>query len=142
MLNSYSFSTLHSLEMPISIRYNKGNFTFFAGGNIVYSFSINTGAATIASPAGPVATSIPASQANDNAPKLNTSDFNSRFGLGYLFGFAYKVSPNVTLDLRDVQSFWDNAKDGGAKSVSTQLYKSPSFQFSLNYRLGKRGRGE
>ena len=142
MLNSYSFSALHSLELPISIRYSKGNFTFIAGGNIVYSFSINTGAATIASPTAPVATNLSPAQANDNKPQLNASDFNSRFGLGYLFGFAYKVSPNVTLDLRDVQSFWDNAGSAGAKSVSTQLYKSPSFQFSLNYRLGKKNRGE
>ena len=142
MLNSYSFSALHSMELPISIRYSKGNFTFIAGGNIVYSFSINTGAATIASPTAPVATNVSPAQATDNKPQLNASDFNSRFGLGYLFGFAYKVSPNVTLDLRDVQSFWDNAGSAGAKSVSTQLYKSPSFQFSLNYRLGKKNRGE
>ena len=142
VLSSYSFSALHSFEMPISIRYSKGNFTFIAGGNIVYAFSINTGAATIVSPTAPVATSVSPAQATDNKPQLSASDFNSRFGLGYLFGFAYKVSPNVTLDLRDVQSFWDNAGSAGAKSVSTQLYKSPSFQFSLNYRLGKKSRGE
>jgi hypothetical protein len=131
----YAFSTLHSIEMPISIRYVKGNFNFFVGGNLIYSFAINTGA-TPAMPVNGSTASTVTSVSNDNAPKYAASDFASRFGLGYLCGVSYKVSPNVTFDLRDVQTVWDNARSAGSKAVSTELYKSPSFQLSLSYRLG------
>jgi len=131
--NSYSFSTLHSFEMPLIIKYSKGNFSFFGGANLVYSFSINVGADSMSVPNSQTTV---AAKGNDNAPKLAVADFGARFGIGYLFGVSYRVSPNFTLDLRDVQTAWDNANTSGAKDVSTQLYKSPSFQFSVGYRLG------
>ena len=132
-LNSYSFSTLHSMELPVAVRYHTGNFNFYVGGNLVYTFSINTGAAI--QPDNSNVSVVP-TPLSDNAPKLQASDFNSRFGLGYLLGISYQVSPNVTLDLRNVQTAWDNSKSGGSKIVSDQLYRSPSLQLSLNYRLG------
>lgn len=132
-LNSYSFSALHSLEMPISIRYCMGNFNFFAGGNLVYTFSINTGAETMPSTATPTIVSAPG---NDNAPQLKEEDFRSRIGLGYLLGLSYNIAPSTMLDLRSVQTVWDNANTPGAKMISTQLYKSPSLQLSIIYRLG------
>jgi hypothetical protein len=133
-LNSYSFSALHSLEVPVTIRYHKGNFNFYAGGNFLYSFSINTGASTM--PAVNVAPEFVSAPGTDNAPKLSEADFRSRFGLGYLFGFSYDVAPNLSLDLRNVQTVWDNAATTGAKSISGQLYKTPSLQLSIMYRLG------
>lgn len=133
-LNSYSFSTLHSLEVPVSVRYHQGKFDFFAGGNFLYTFSINTGAAT--QPAVGVAPEFVSTPGNDNAPTLNEADFSSRFGLGYLFGFSYQVAPKFNIDLRNVQTVWDNAASTGAKSISNQLYKTPSLQLSIMYRLG------
>jgi hypothetical protein len=133
-LNSYSFSALHSLELPISIRYCMGNFNFFAGGNLVYTFSINTGAETVpVTSATPVLVSAPGA---DNAPKLSEQDFTSRIGLGYLLGLSYSLGPKTMLDVRSVQTVWDNAATSGAKSISSQLYKSPSLQLSIIYRLG------
>jgi hypothetical protein len=133
LMNSYSFSALHSLEMPVAIRYSKGNFNFYTGGNFLYSFSINTGAATMPS-------NIPGTfvneQGTDNAPKYKEEDFRSRFGLGYLLGFSYLVGPNTSIDLRSVQTLWDNAATTGAKSISGELYKTPSLQLSIMYRLG------
>ncbi len=131
--NSYAFSTIHSLEMPLIVRYTAGKFNFFVGGNIVYSFSINEGE-TIPQPNGN-ATVVPA-KGNDETAKLNASDFNSRFGFGCIFGVSYKVAPNVTLDIRNVQTVWDNANSAGSKYISDQVYKSPSLQLSLGYRLG------
>jgi hypothetical protein len=132
--NSYNFSTLHSIEMPVSIRYCKSHFNFFVGANLVYTFAINTGATTALSTTNtPVLVSAPG---NDNTPKIKADDFNSRFGLGYLVGLSYQVSPSIMLDFRNVQTVWDNATTPGSKTVSNQLYKSPSFQVSLGYRLG------
>lgn len=133
-LNSYSFSALHSLELPVSVRFHQGKFDFYAGGNFLYTFSINTGAAT--QPAVGVAPEFVSTPGNDNAPTLTEADFNSRFGLGYLFGFSYQVAPKFNIDLRNVQTVWDNAASTGAKSISNQLYKTPSLQLSIMYRLG------
>ena len=136
-LNSYGFSSLQSIEIPISLRYRRGNFTIFAGANLVYTFAINTGAASMPSNTAPVMVSA---QGNDNQPKLGERDFESRFGVGYLFGFAYEVSPNVTIDLRSVQTVWDNAGTSGAQSISSQLYKNPSVQLSFGYKFVKRAK--
>jgi hypothetical protein len=130
--HSVSFATVQSLELPISVRYTSGKFCFFAGGNTVYSFSVNAAESTLEAP-----TSIMvASKGTDNAPTITEGDFGSRFGVGYLFGMSYLVAPNFTLDLRNVQTLWDNASSQGAKTVSSQLYKHPSFQLSIGYRLG------
>ncbi len=130
---SYSFSTLHSIELPVSIRYSMSHFTFYAGGNFVYSFAINSGASVQPNNTAPV---LVAAIGNDNAPKLHNDDFNSRLGMGYLVGLSYEVRPNVTLDFRSVQTVWDNSGSKGAKYISNQLYRSPSFQVSIGYRLG------
>ena len=134
LLNSYSFSALHSIEMPVAIRYAKGKFNFYSGGNFLYSFSINTGAETL--PTYNVAPVLVNEVGPDNTPKLKEEDFRSRFGIGYLFGFSYKLAPNASLDFRTVQTVWDNSNGTGAKSVSGQLYRAPSLQLSIMYRLG------
>ncbi len=134
LLNSYSFSALHSIEMPVAIRYAKGKFNFYSGGNFLYSFSINTGAETL--PTYNVAPVLVNEVGPDNAPKLKEEDFRSRFGIGYLFGFSYRLAPNANLDFRTVQTVWDNSNSSGAKTVSGQLYRAPSLQLSIMYRLG------
>ena len=138
---SYSFSTLHSIELPVSIRYCMSHFNFFVGGNFVYAFAINTGAST-AAPAGGNTPVLVSAQGNDNAPKIKEDDFNSRFGLGYLMGISYQVSPSLMLDLRNVQTVWNNTNSQGAKIISNQLYRSPSLQISIGYRLGNKQRNK
>ena len=130
IVSSFSFSTLHSFELPMSIRYTAGHMSFFGGANFVYTLGVNTGP-------DPVAYQVKSVSANlATTPGLSEKDFAARFGIGYLFGLSYNVSPNVTLDFRSVQTVWDNMQSSGAKSVSSQLYKSPSLQFSIGYRLG------
>lgn len=139
-LVSYGFSTLHSFELPITMRYTAAKFSFFLGGNFLYTLSVNTGGAEqLVDP-----NSLPIVSANtaNTTPAIRESDFGGRFGVGYTCGIAYKVSPNVMLDFRNVQTVWDNAKASGSQSVSNQLYKSPSLQFSLFYRLGASKRAE
>jgi len=137
-LRSFAFSTLHSFEFPVTVRYSHGKFNVFAGPNFVYSLSINTGGGDLpfVSPGGPKLVSAP-NEAN-SAPKLTATDFNARFGIGYIFGVSYEVAPNFTIDFRNVQTVWDNAKTPGERAVSHELYKSPSLQLSLGYRLGSK----
>ncbi len=130
----YSFSTLHSLELPLYIKYSVANFSFFGGANLSYIFGINTSAAPLPDPKFPA--QIVAAKGNDDHATVNYSDFGQRFGIGYLFGIAFKLSPTVSLDLRSAQNCWDNLKASGAKTVSTTLYNTPSTQISLNFRLG------
>ncbi|NDC40051.1 MAG: hypothetical protein EBZ77_00605 [Chitinophagia bacterium] len=132
IVNSFYFSTLHSFEMPWALKYTYKNWSFIGGANFLYALGVNTGAAAL--PYQRVNTAAPISQ---SAPSINEADFSGRFGLGYLLGFNVKLSPNVNLDVRNVQTFWDNAQSSGAKSVSSQLYKSPSMQFSIQYMFGR-----
>ncbi len=129
----YTFSTLHSFEMPVSIRYTKGKFNFFAGANLVYSFAINESQGLPVAGATKSFTGLV--PGNDTTAKIKTGDFDARFGLGYLFGVSVQLSPSMSLDFRDVQTFWDNAHSAGAKEISSQLYRAPSFQISLGYRF-------
>jgi len=129
--NTYSFSTLHSIEMPLIVRYTNGKFNFFVGGNLVYTFAINEGYLQTQT------TSTATTNEPNSQMKIDpTSDFNARFGVGCLFGLSYNIAPNLKIDLRNVMTLWDNASTTGSKYVSEQLYKSPSLQLSVGYRLG------
>jgi hypothetical protein len=138
VVQTYSFATLHSFELPLTMRYNAGKCSFFAGGNFVYTLAVNTDQG-MAQSVDPNIITKPVVATNTIAatPNIHDADFRARFGIGYIFGLSYRVAPNVTFDLRNVQTFWDNAKDGGSKAVSNQLFKSPSLQFSIQYRLGR-----
>ena len=137
-LRSFAFSTLHSFEFPVTVHYSHGKLNFFAGPNFVYSLSINTGGGDLpyASPGAPKMVAAP--NTANSEPKLTATDFNARFGIGYIFGISYEVAPNFTIDFRNVQTVWDNAKTPGERAVSHELYKSPSLQLSLGYRLGSK----
>ncbi len=129
--NTFTFSTLHSFELPIAFRYTAGRMSFFTGPNLVYTLRVNTGPEPLRyAMANTIAPGKP------TAPSLMESDFRSRFGVGYIFGMSYQVSPYVNLDFRAVQTMWDNVNTQGAKNISDQLYKSPSLQFSIGYRFG------
>jgi len=131
VVNTYSFSTLHSFEVPLSIRYCFGRFNLYGGGNFVYALGINTGS-------DPVYTNLVNTPApgQKSAPGLTIDDFASRMAFGYLLGMTMEISPNVTLDFRTTQNLWDNMHSDGGKTVSSQLYRSPSLQLSVGYRFG------
>ena len=69
------------------------------------------------------------------APEVTIDDFSARFGLGYMFGAGYQLTPASQLDLRVVQTLLDNASGRGANRVSNTLYKSPSLQLTYSYRF-------
>lgn len=132
MRHYFNYSSMQSIELPVSIRYRAGNFALFVGGNLVYNFAIN--AEEIQQPyqvalEGPV-----------TAPKFSSNDFGARFGIGYLFGVGYNITPALQLDMRMVQTLHDNAKGSGAQSISKDFYQTPSLQLSINYRLNNQRR--
>lgn len=132
IVNTFSFSTLHSFEVPLSIKYTAGRFNFLAGANLLYTLKVGTGPAPLSNALTNIAPGKP------TAPTLAESDFGGRFGIGYLFGLSYTVAPNVSFDLRTVQTMWDSKKGDGGVRVSNQLYKSPSMQFSIIYKFGNK----
>lgn len=139
----FNFSILHSVELPISVRYAIGRLYLMGGLNLVYNFGVNTEEidqhytvkktldSTIYSNVLPI-------QTVNGKAKITTNDFASRFGLGYLVGLGYQITPAVQLDLRMTRTFWDNASSQGSKDVSNQLYKMPSFQLSVGYRFSQK----
>ena len=132
--HAYNFSTLHSFELPVTVRYTKNKMTFFGGGNLAYTLGVNPSQDPQLATIKPSYVTTPG--ANGSA-SFTPGDLQSvRFGIGYLFGFGYKIAPNMMLDFRNVQTIWDNASGAGSKLVSSQLYKSPSLQLSFTYRLG------
>ena len=133
----FYFSTLQSFEMPIAARYNINNFSIFGGANLSYMFGISTGAVPVPDLSTPV--QVVQTVGSDSHPTLSYKDFAQRCGVGYLFGFSFKIDPKASLDFRTVQTLWDNVNSTGAKTVSHTLYNSPSVQLSLTYRLGAAG---
>lgn len=127
MRHYFNYSSMQSIELPVSVRYTLGNFALFAGGNLIYDFRVNAEEVQLpyqVALEGPV-----------SAPKLSANDFGARFGAGYLLGLGYNITPSLQLDVRMTQTFWDNSKGSGAQLISNEFYRKPSFQLSVNYRL-------
>lgn len=134
----FNYSTLHSLELPISLHYKANNFNIFAGANLVYNFAINTEEIDHKYLTAPTTETFPGNNWQSvlkNSPKYSINDFSSIFGIGYLLGLSYEFTPSIMVDARMTQMVWDNAKTLGAKQISSNLYQSPSAQLSIIYRL-------
>jgi hypothetical protein len=134
ILHSFNFSTLHTIDLPISIRYKAGNFMVFAGGELVYNFAINYNE-SIGEMQGTLNNGSEPGNLVSKKPFIDNSDFAARFGAGYLFGVGYQITPQFEVDLRMMQTVWDNSKSASQQLISNDLYKSPSIQFTIGYKL-------
>jgi len=134
----FNFSMLHSIELPVSVKYSLGRFFMMGGLNFAYHIKVD---AEEIERHMVTQTVVPYNHAPitwpEGKPSMSSKDFNSRFALGGLLGIGYEMTPAVQLDLRMTKSFWDNARGNGAKSVSDQLYRSPSLQLSIGYRFSQ-----
>lgn len=137
----FNYEVIQSFQLPIALRYCWGRFFAQAGLNLVYStpikatevtnFRNDAQVHTEYRPISPVKSPF----VTDDHPIVKMEDFGSRFGAGYILGAGFNFTPNVYFDLRATQTFWDNAKTQGAKQISQDLFKTPSIQLSVGYRL-------
>lgn len=139
--HNFNYDIIKTFELPIMARYHWGQKYLQGGPNLVFSSPINTKEVTQElndykvhgeSRPGPPGTFI----TNDH-PNVQSSDFGNRFGIGYVISGGFMFSPTVYVDARITQTVWDNSKTDGAKQVSKDLLRSPSFQISVGYRFGK-----
>ncbi len=140
MNHYFNFSTIGTGNLPVMVKYSVDRFFMLAGVDLVYHFRMNAEEIDAPVTGAELRDTLLASQASSllagSDPSVQLSDLGARFGIGYLLGVGYKATPNLHLDLRLTHTFWDNAATGGAKKVSDQLFRIPSLQFSLGYRLG------
>ena len=130
-----NFSNMQSIELPISVAYTVGRFNILFGGNIVYDFAINPNELSYPHPT--VYSGAEPGNVSSGQPKVQLSDFSSKFGLGYLFGVSYQATSDISVDMRMVQTAWNDSKTPGGAILFRDLYNSPSLQFSIRYRLVK-----
>lgn len=131
----FKYSTASSLEMPIMLTYSNNSdkanhWKLFGGANLAYFFNIKAEETERTTVTGSVAT------APATTSPMTLSDFNSRFGLGYVVGGGYQFNKQLGLDMRMTHMVSDNAKGKGAQQISKDLYKTPSLQLTLSYRFG------
>ena len=136
----FNFSTLHSFELPITIRYAFNKFYVMTGINLAYYLGINI--EEVAKPYSQTNQSFVQTNSTkpilkESKPTLTSSDFGSRMGIGYLLGAGYQITSTWQADLRLVQNFWDNAKGNGAQKISSDFYKLPSVQINIGYQLNR-----
>ncbi len=137
----FNFSTLHSFELPMSIRYAFNKFYVMTGINLAYYLGINV--EEVAKAHSQINQSFVQTNSTkpilkESKPTLTSSDFGSRLGIGYVLGAGYQITTAWQADLRLVQNFWDNAKGNGAQKLSKDFYKLPSVQINIGYQLNRR----
>lgn len=137
----FNYEVVQSFQLPLALRYCWGRFFAQGGLNLVYNMPIKAKEVarflndqTVHADYRPIQT-VKEPFVNDDHATVKISDFGSRFGTGYILGAGFSFTPNVYLDFRATQTFWDNAQTQGAKQISKDLFKTPSIQLSVGYRL-------
>ncbi len=137
-VRTYNFKNFYSLELPIMMQFNYHSIAVYGGVNLAYAFRLNTTEKFkkyVVDVHDTVPSSIVYSFPADKGNEFVSSDFSSRFGLGYTFGASYSFSPQLYLDLRITQQVWDNMKTNSAREISNGFFKVPNVQFALAYRF-------
>jgi len=129
----FKYNNLQSVELPLTVRYTDRKLGMFAGVNLAYDFAINNDFVDYH-----YAYQITNELSNNVQPKFSENDFVSRFGVGYVIGASYNITPLLHADARIVQTLWDNSSTSGSQSISKDFYKHPSLQLSIGYTLKKK----
>lgn len=138
----FNFSTVHSFEMPLAVRYAFKKLYVLGGINLAYYLRVNVEEVNKSyNNVNPHVLVVNTSKPilNTTQPMLNSADFGARFGVGYLFGLGYQINPSWQADVRMSSLFWDNAKGTGAQTLSNAFYRLPSVQISLGYQFNRSG---
>lgn len=139
--HSFNYPTLNSVHLPVSVRYALNRFSMFCGADFAYNFAVN--AEEVQQERGMKVSQITPLNATGlrydpekTRPGITYKDFSSRLDLGVLVGCAYSITPSTMVDLRVVQSVWNDANTAGEIKVFNELYNKPSVQFNISYRFG------
>ena len=140
---NYNFKHIYSFEAPILLQYNRRDFGFYGGVNLSYGLKMNTvnnsksftEQKEIILPLG-AAYAYPGSQST----YYKSTDFQSRFGIGYVVGGSYDFHPNLYVDFRITQNLWDNSGTQSAIEMSKKMFRVPSLQLGIGYRFKERER--
>lgn len=137
----FNFSTVQSLEMPLSVRYSFKNFYLMTGLNLVFTLPVNVelyqkNEGTQRSHV--VATNSTSKPIIDNpGSSYDAASFKGRFGLGYIVGAGYRFAPAWHADFQLVNTFWDQATNKGATTVSKNFFRVPSVQISIGFQFNR-----
>ncbi|HTN45991.1 MAG TPA: outer membrane beta-barrel protein [Flavipsychrobacter sp.] len=130
----FKFSALHSIEMPLAVKYAFNRLHLLGGANLAYNFK-----ASAEEVIRPLAQPTPG-HTFATAPVISINDFGPRFSVGGVLGIGYSITPAFDVDFRATKNLFDNAKGAGARVVSRELYRSPSLQLSIGYRFSQRNK--
>lgn len=138
----FNFSTVHSFEMPLAVRYAFKKLYVMGGVNLAYYLRVNVEKVekqyNNVNPHVVVVNTTKPILMQTN-PMLSSADFGSRFGVGYIIGVGYQINSSWQADLRMSTLFWDNAKGAGAQTLSNAFYRLPSVHISLGYQFNRSG---
>jgi hypothetical protein len=126
--------------MPLLLSYNLGRISLFGGPEFAYFFPLTWTKGTPRSEVIDVSQTT-TTHANPFVSKpllLNEQkDFNSRFGMGYVFGLSYDFSRKVSLDARVSQMLWDNSGKYKVDALRN-IYHLPTAELSIGFYFGRR----
>lgn len=138
--HSFKYPSLNSFHLPVAVRYAVKRISLFCGADFGYNFSVN--AEEIEQTNGIKVSQVTPLSAEGlrydytkTGPSITYKDFSSRIDLGGMVGVSYSLTPSTMIDLRVVQSMWNNAKTSGEITVYEELYNNPSVQFNISYRF-------
>jgi hypothetical protein len=143
-VSSYKFEGVNTFQLPIYARIGFNRFSLLGGLNLSYHMrtDVEQGGARIAtiSRYDTLLTGATPPLPLSRAATINVADFGPRFGIGYVAGAAYNLSPSLSLDMRITQQVWDNKKhvSEGARTISKTYFQLPTLQLSVGYRFQQR----
>jgi hypothetical protein len=140
---NYNFKHTYSVEMPIVLQYHRKDWSFYGGLNMAYGFKMNTNTKTTGY-SNQINVTMPIDSVYAYPTSAQTfyksSDFQSRFGLGYVAGFSYDFHPNLYFDAKITKNVWDNSGTASAIAMSNKMFRVPSIQLGISYRFKEKER--
>ncbi|GAA4452172.1 hypothetical protein [Rurimicrobium arvi] len=137
----FTFSTVQSLELPLTFRYAIRNFYLMTGMNVVFTLPVNV--ELYEKNEGVQSSRVIATNSTnkpileENSGTYSTKDFKGRLGLGYIVGAGYRFAPAWHADLQLTNTFWDASGQATAKEVSKNFFRIPSVQLSIGFQFNR-----
>jgi hypothetical protein len=139
MEHYFNYSILSTIDLPVALRYTFGKFNILGGMNFACNLGVNDEEITHVhtSAINYLSATAPATFSGiEPAAKITSNDFAATtFGMSYVAGFGYQISPAFYADVRYLQQFYNSANTQGGKIISNTLYGMPMLQLTVGYRF-------